>query len=668
MNREMRSERGWIWNGLIGVVFLTVLVFVIVCCVSGAPPPGEDWNRTYGGSSADRGISVQETIDGGYIIAGYTQSFGAGLSDGWLLKVYANGTEDWNQTFGGSFSDLGYSVQQTTDGGYIIAGETYSYSASSEEGDGWLVKTTRAGVEEWNSTFGGPASDYCWSVQQTNDSGYIIAGETNSFGAGSSDGWLLKVYANGTEEWNQTFGGSSPDFCYAVQQTKEGGYIVAGGTESFAMGGSDVWLLKVYANGTEAWNMTYGDFSYEYGYSVQQTKDGGYIIAGETYSFGAGSSDVWLLKVYANGTEDWNITFGGPSYDSGWSVWQTTDSGYILAGSTSSFGAGNSDVLLLKVGANGTAKWNMTFGGSSYEYGRSVQQTTDGGYIITGFTNSFGTGSYDLWLLKVEREPAELYTIKDVGVTSSVTLANASNLAGSLPPEYEGVNLSDAVVLNVNVTDKTPGNTVDDAYTDITINVGGLNIGTCTVFKSDTGFLLEVPDVTTRPKVDGDPVFSRDIENNTVTIRLYVGDPVLAVLPPSEPSVFDTGTGTYPWISGIFTGYITPSQDLTVSTLYTYYCEGTGGHTKSIVLSVNTTPIVSGVWEGYQGEWHTILLSHEVTLLKDREYQYIIETGSYPQILHAPSANVTGGTITCTEFIDVNGKRHEEWIPAIRLS
>jgi parallel beta-helix repeat protein len=267
-------------------------------------------------------------------------------------------------------------------------------------------------------------------------------------------------------------------------------------------------------------------------------------------------------------------------------------------------------------------------------------------------------------LVMAEEDP---YTNIDVGVTSNITLANSSDLIAYLPPEYDGMDISDAVVLNVDVADDTPGNPVDDAYTDITINAGSMNIATCKVFKAGMAFLPEVSDVTTLATVDGDQAFSRDLGNNTVTIRLYVGDPLLAVLPPAELPIFDTSEGTYPSISGIFTGTITPSRDLNVSTLYTYYCKGTGGYTKSIELYENATLIASGVWDGYQDDWHNITLSSEVTLLKDHEYRYVIETGSYPQIIHDASKEVTGGVITCTSFEDANGNVHTDWIPAIRL-
>jgi len=267
-------------------------------------------------------------------------------------------------------------------------------------------------------------------------------------------------------------------------------------------------------------------------------------------------------------------------------------------------------------------------------------------------------------LVKVEEEP---YTKTDVGVTTNITLANPSDLVPYLPPEYAGVDISNAVVLTVNVTDNTPDNLTDDAYTDITIKIGELDIETCKVFKTGIGFLPEVDDVTTRPTVSGEPAFSRDLVNKTVTVRLYVGDPLLGVIPPAAPSVFDTGKGTYPSIMGTHKGEIKPSCNITVSKLYTYPCPGTGGHTESIELYENGTLIANGTWEGYAGDWHNITFDKTVVLLAGETYNYTIRTGSYPQIHHTSSLKTENGWINCTEFTDANGNKYDDWIPAIML-
>jgi hypothetical protein len=287
-------------------------------------------------------------------------------------------------------------------------------------------------------------------------------------------------------------------------------------------------------------------------------------------------------------------------------------------------------------------------------------------------TNNFVTvniSHYSVFALMGNKPaPAPSFTKTDVGVTSNITQGNASELTAYLPPEYAGANVSDAVVLDVNVTDNN-NVTTDDAYTDIIIYVGKLDVETCRVFKSDMGFLPEIPDVTMLPTVKppGAPAFSRNMANNTVTVRLYVGDPLLAVLPLAEP-IFDTGLGTYPSIPGTFNGTIRANVTITVRKLYTYPCAGTGGHTEYVAISYpNGTVLAEAHWNGYYGDWHNLTFNNAFTLYANETYNYTIRTGSYPQIIHEPSWNATSGVITCSEFVDVNGKRHEGWIPAIRL-
>ncbi|GAG49427.1 unnamed protein product, partial [marine sediment metagenome] len=233
--------------------------------------------------------------------------------------------------------------------------------------DVYLVKTDSMGVEEWSRTFGGSSEDTAYSVEETSDGGYIITGYTSSFGAGNSDIYLVKTDSMGVEEWSRTFGGSDSDNGDSVQQTSDGGYIIAGRTFSFGAGGMDIYLVKTDSQGLEEWSRTFGGSGEDYGGTVQVTSDGGYIITGNTQSFGAGGRDAYLVKTDSMGVEEWSRTFGGSGEDYGWAVQETSDGGYIITGSTQSFGAGNSDVYLVKTDSMGFEEWSRIFDGSGWD-------------------------------------------------------------------------------------------------------------------------------------------------------------------------------------------------------------------------------------------------------------------------------------------------------------
>ena len=351
---------------------------------------GSSWvvfSIMFGGDESDEGNSVQQTTDGGYIVLGTTRSYGNGESDILLVKIDNVGNEEWRKTFGGINRDEGNSVQQTTDGGYIISGTTF---VNSSNPDLWLIKTDSNGEEEWNKTFGGNRGDYGGSVQQTSDGGYIFIGSFFSVEK-NQDIWLIKTDSNGEEEWNKIFGQEGNfEMGYSVQETSDGGFILLG--EDFDTK-SMVYLIKTDSQGNLMWENN-GNEGYPYGF--QQTTDGGYIIS------------VWehpiyeLIKTDSYGIEEWNKTFGGSLGDVGLSVQQTTDGGYIITGYIGT--NGSSDVWLIKTNSQGTEEWNKTYGGGDSDGGHSVQQTSDGGFVIIGKTFSFGNGDYDIWLIKTDSQ------------------------------------------------------------------------------------------------------------------------------------------------------------------------------------------------------------------------------------------------------------------------
>ncbi|HKR05656.1 MAG TPA: T9SS type A sorting domain-containing protein, partial [Bacteroidia bacterium] len=347
------------------------------------------FQKTFGGTDLDYGNSVQQTTDGGYIIAGWTYSYGAGSGDVYLIKTDAFGDTLWTKTFGGVYDDRGYSVQQTTDGGYIIAGYTTFFVVNYY--DVYLIKTDANGNLLWAKSYGGSTlgGDVGYSVKQTADGGYIISGRTYSFGGGGNI-YLIKTDANGDSLWTKTL---DEDKGWSCQQTTDGGYIITG---SFG-NSNDVYLIKTDTNGNSVWTKNYGGIFTDYGYSVLQTSDGGYIISGETNSFSAGDRDAYLIKTDTIGNMLWSKTFGGTGDDSGWFVQQTIDGGYIITGTC---GITNK-VYLFKTDVNGDSLWTRTIGTVSSS-GYSVQQTTDGGYIIAGVNSDWFSNPYDVYLIKTD--------------------------------------------------------------------------------------------------------------------------------------------------------------------------------------------------------------------------------------------------------------------------
>lgn len=391
-------------RGVILVLLTCILIPGIVAAGCGPGAGSEEWREFYGGPLFDKAYSVLETSDGGYIIAGQTASSGAGWDDFWLFKVDSQGDEVWRKTYGGPGIERARCVKPTSDGGYILAGRTDSYGEGGA--DFWLVKTDGEGGEEWNRAYGGPQDDFAFSAQQTLDGGYIIAGYTGSYGEGGVDFWLVKTDERGNVSWSMTYGGVASDVAYSVEQTPDGGYIVAGQTDSCGPGGTNLWLVKTDELGNMTWDRTYGGNEDDRAASILQTSDGGYVVAGSTKSYGEGKWDLWLVKVDKNSDEEWNRAFGGPESDGANSVMQTSDGGYIVVGETNSYVGRGADFFVIKTDAGGKEEWRKSFDGIAFEVAHSVQQTSDGGYIVVGETAACEGGvgcDWDAFIVKLKK-------------------------------------------------------------------------------------------------------------------------------------------------------------------------------------------------------------------------------------------------------------------------
>ena len=396
--------------------------------------------RAVGGTDRDYGYSIVGTSDGGFAVAGRTYSFGAGASDLSLVKFASTGAVEWSRAVGGTNDDDGWSVIGTSDGGFAVAGVTGSFGAG--ERDFFLVKFASTGAVELAKSVGGTSNDYCRSAVQAADGGYAVAGYTGSFGAGSYDLFLVKFTSTGVVEWSRAVGGTGYDYGYSVVATSDGGFAVAGVTGSFGAGSDDLFLVKFTSTGTFEWTRAVGGTSNDYGWSVVATSDGGFAVAGATYSFGAGSYDLFIVKFTSTGAVEWSRAVGGTEFDYGYSLVAISDGGFAVAGVTGSFGTGG-DLLLVKFTSTGAVEWSRAVGGTDYDQSNSVVGTSDGGFAVAGYTDSFGAGNSDLFLVKFDASgntcigeavsPTVTITSPDVA-SPSPSLASPSPMVTTVTP------------------------------------------------------------------------------------------------------------------------------------------------------------------------------------------------------------------------------------------
>ncbi len=360
------------------------------------------WVKTYGGAKWDEGHYVQQTSDGGYIIAGETSSYGVGHIDIYLIKVDLNGDTLWTRTYGGKSDDYAWAVQQTSDGGYIIVGVTNSFGVIFD--DIYLIKTDKKGDILWTKIYGGEGINEGRAVQQVKDFGYIIVGSTRWI----PDVYLIKTNKDGDTLWTNTYGGSCPDEGWSVKQTRDGNYIILGTTFSADPPCPHMYLLKVGKDGYTFWTKTYNGE----GYSIQQTNDGGYVAAGRIpnpHWHGSSLRYVpYILKTDENGDTLWTRAYITKEQASARVVQQTWDNGYVVLGKIITYRdtihAGKADrsgIYLIKTNKDGDTLWTRVYGGSCNFHPYSIQYTSDSGYIVTGLTDIHG--QYDVFLFKTDK-------------------------------------------------------------------------------------------------------------------------------------------------------------------------------------------------------------------------------------------------------------------------
>ena len=360
------------------------------------------WEDSFGGRGADGGNDVLGTSDGGYISVGYTNAYGSGKNDVWIIKTDFNGEKQWSRVYGGKLDDYGWGVTESDDGGYVIAGETFSFG--SGQSDIYLLKIDSNGNMKWNTTFGGLAEDVAYSVVNSNDGGFIVAAQTKSYGKGGSDGMIVKFDSKGIKQWNRLFGGKGLDYLKSITVDSLKGYILAGGSRSFNDGDNQGWVLSVNNDGYLRWEKTYGDVGEDGFNMITRTKDGGFVAVGSSASFfSKGMKDVIMIKLDSDGQKLWMNLYGGRENDIGNAVNECKDGGFIIAGETTSYGKGKSDILLIKTDQLGKEKWKTTVGSVGVDIGNSVQELTKGGYIISG-TSTISNLSFDSILIKTDKK------------------------------------------------------------------------------------------------------------------------------------------------------------------------------------------------------------------------------------------------------------------------
>ena len=397
-----------------GWVFWSILFASIATGIGGCPasdPPAEPWARHYNlgftDASDDWAACIQMRTDTDYVVAGVTRPSTKAVapSDPLLMEINRMGSMDYGRA--GWEDDCTLSYVEQISGGYIVCGTKSPAGANPQL---YVSKNTYPSLDPaWERTFGGSRLDVGTCVIQVSD-GFVVAGMSNSFSAAADmDAYLIKLNNAGVEQWSKTYGGQQWDGVYSVQQTSDGGYILAGSSDSPGTnGGYDMFLVKTNALGVETWSQHLGTGGTEDGYDVHVAVGGGYLIAGRTNVFGSGGYDAYLVKTNEMGVREWSHTYGGAGHDEARAITAAStlagEIGYALAGFTESSGAGGRDMYLIKVDLGGVEEWTRTFGGAADDEAASITTAFDGGYVLAGKTASFDVlGDSDVYIVKTDR-------------------------------------------------------------------------------------------------------------------------------------------------------------------------------------------------------------------------------------------------------------------------
>lgn len=428
-------------------LILIITLLVLVSCSSdddNATEPDEvvdpdqsivrtiEWTKTFGGSNEDNALSVVETTDGGYAVAGYTLSADGDItdktatdSDYWVLKLTKEGEIVWSKTYGGTGDERAERIINTSDGGYAVVG----YSRSSDEDvtlnaglqDYWIVKISSAGDIQWEKSFGFPGIDRAFSIVQTKDGGYFVTGfldVTASNGDGNDNKgrnnskhgvgefWGIKLDASGNKIWRRYFGGTNNDRSYDAVQTEDNGFLMIGSSESIdfdvtnSKGSYDFWAVKVDAEGTKVWQKSYGGSEIDVGYAIASSGDGKYVIVGDSrsndgdISNAKGNADLWMIQIDDNGEILWKKSLGGTQFDTGRGIYKGQNNGFIITGNSRSNdqdvneNKGQSDIWNIQIDNTGKVQWKSTIGGSQAEFGEGCIETSDKKLIVVGSSES----------------------------------------------------------------------------------------------------------------------------------------------------------------------------------------------------------------------------------------------------------------------------------------